>query len=91
MIFPMNCWKCFKPLAEVPKRTSFRAECPACGSYLHVCRNCKFYTPGRPNDCAIPGTDPVRDREMMNFCDEFEVKPASPSPPKVIPKIFRDD
>ena len=33
--------------------------------------------PGKPNDCAVPGTEYVRDREAANFCEEFKVKTAS--------------
>jgi hypothetical protein len=68
----MKCWNCkqaveINPLAKL----GFRAVCESCNSYLHCCNGCKFYQEGRPNDCMIPGTDPIRDRSASNFCDEF--------------------
>jgi hypothetical protein len=41
-----------------------------------VCRNCRFYAPGRPNDCLEPVADPVADKQRANFCGYFE--PATP-------------
>lgn len=52
----------------------FRAVCPHCDIDLHVCVNCRFYAPGKPNDCSVPGTDFIRDRQAANFCEEFRVK-----------------
>lgn len=70
--------KCVKCGAEYElsndSRIGFRAVCEKCSSYLHSCCNCKFYKIGRPNDCMIPGTEPIRDREHFNFCDEFKPK-----------------
>ena len=68
----MTCWRCFFPI-EI-KKLSFREQCPKCGVDLHVCLACRFYFPGKPNDCAVPGTDWVRERDRMNLCDEFSVK-----------------
>lgn len=65
-----KCWKC-GVLLEMERRVSFRATCDQCGSALHCCINCKFYSPGRSNDCAIPGTEYVADRSVNNFCEEF--------------------
>lgn len=73
----MHCWKCRKTIGDEPAKIGFRAECPLCGADLHVCMNCKFHAPAKPNECAIPGTDPVRDREKGNFCEEFRLKPWS--------------
>ncbi len=64
------CFKC-SHLTEVSGKIPFRAVCPQCGSDLHVCKTCRYYSPGKPNDCAVPGTDYVRDREAANFCEEF--------------------
>jgi len=49
----------------------FRATCDKCGSWLHCCKNCKHYRPGLPNDCFIPGTEYIADREGCNFCEEY--------------------
>lgn len=65
------CWHCGKALTDLPNRISFRETCPYCQAYLHCCKNCVNYAPGQPNDCRIPGTDPISDREAANFCEEF--------------------
>lgn len=70
----MNCWKCAKQVSEIPVKIGFRAVCPHCDVDLHVCRNCRYFSPGKPNDCAVPGTDYVRDREAANLCEEFKVQ-----------------
>lgn len=72
------CFKCSQATEESGK-ISFRAVCPKCGSDLHVCKTCRYYSPGKPNDCAMPGTDYVRDREASNFCEEFTPLAAPPS------------
>ncbi|MCH9634278.1 MAG: hypothetical protein S4CHLAM7_10240 [Chlamydiae bacterium] len=64
-----SCWKCQK---EVDAVIHFKTTCSHCFSYLHCCRGCQFYIPGKPNDCYIPGTDPIRDREENNYCEEFK-------------------
>lgn len=68
----LNCWKCANQISEVPAKVGFRATCPFCSADLHCCSNCRFYAPGKPNDCAVPGTEPIRDREAANFCEEFQ-------------------
>lgn len=73
---------------------SFRATCDKCLAWLHCCKNCKNYSPGRPNNCAIPGTEYIPDREACNFCDEFDLLGASPKKNKslddVSKKLFGD-
>lgn len=65
------CWSCEREITELSLPLAFRAICPHCSTYLHCCKNCNHYHPGMPNDCKIPGTEPVRDRESLNFCEEF--------------------
>lgn len=76
------CWKCGQALPDLPKRISFREICPQCHVHLHACKNCQNYEVGRPNDCKVPGTDPITDREANNFCEEFLMlgKPPAPKP-----------
>lgn len=70
----MKCWHCGAELdLSSTQKISFRELCNACSAWLHCCRNCKNYQPGLSNDCKIPGTDFVADREAMNFCEEFEL------------------
>lgn len=97
------CWKCKKIVSEEPVKIGFRASCPHCSSDLHVCVNCRYYAPGKPNDCAVPGTDYVRDREASNLCEEFKLKTnesprsnklfGSEPPPKKrdFNSLFKDD
>lgn len=76
----MNCWHCGTHLEEAPeKRLPFRAICDKCTAWLHCCKNCKNYKPGLPNDCAVPGTEYIADREACNFCEEFVLKGEKPA------------
>jgi hypothetical protein len=68
----MKCWYC-RIEDSSNKKIGFRASCDNCGSWLHCCRNCKNYKPGLPNDCTIPGTEYIADREKNNFCEEFQL------------------
>lgn len=87
----MNCWKCGAILDNNDRKISFRAVCTQCGFSLHCCKNCKNYAPGRPNDCAVPGTEYVPDREANNFCEEFELLGKQISaPPRDNKKSFDD-
>jgi hypothetical protein len=71
MTLLQNCWVCGVSFSVDERKMTFRAICDHCGAALHCCKNCKYYAPGRSNDCAVPGTDYVRDREANNFCEEF--------------------
>ena len=92
----MLCWKCHKAVSTEPMKIGFRAVCPHCDRDLHVCVNCRHYAPGKPNECNIPGTDYVKDREVMNYCEEFTVKPPIVASKKEDPKnhfnsLFKDE
>lgn len=77
----MLCWSCGHAMPD-PQfgKLSFRAVCDKCGMGLHCCLNCKYYAPGRPNDCAVPGTDFIADRAANNFCEEFSILGKGPVP-----------
>ena len=64
------CWSCGHRLAAVDYQRE--GECPACRKQTHVCRNCRFYEPGRPNDCQEPVADAVTEKQRANFCDYFD-------------------
>lgn len=92
----MFCWKCGTQLPEPPGgKLPFRATCDKCSAWLHCCKNCKNYKPGLPNDCAVPGTEFVPDREGCNFCEEFKLLGKAPSKGgdigKASKKLFGDD
>ena len=55
-------------------KIGFRAVCIHCDVDLHVCKNCRYYSPGKPNDCIVPGTESIQDRERSNLCEEFKPK-----------------
>ena len=61
---------------EAVERIGRRDTCPACGSDLHCCRNCRFYAPGLHNDCREPQADRQVDKERGNFCEYFSFVPA---------------
>lgn len=53
-------------------KPDFRATCPACGAWIHVCVNCRFYDPGAHHECRASATaEYVADKEKFNFCEEF--------------------
>ena len=52
-----------------------RDTCPQCDADLHCCRNCRFYDPGKHNQCAEPQAEWVRDKEASNYCDYFSPNP----------------
>ena len=64
------CWACGHSLTAAFYQRE--GECPQCRKQTHVCRNCRFYEPGRPNDCQEPVAEPVKDKNRANFCDYFE-------------------
>jgi hypothetical protein len=65
---------CFQCKTEWLDRETpgFSAMCEKCGSYLHCCRNCRFYSPGMNNDCRETQAEPVRDKEKFNRCEWFQ-------------------
>jgi len=87
----MKCWNCAAAVPETLGKIAFRAECQKCSAALHSCSNCKYYKPGLPNDCSVPGTEWVRDRQKNNLCEDFSPLTA-PAPQKMgdIKKRFED-
>ena len=66
----MNCLACGKPLPAPPWFR--RDECPSCGSSLHSCVYCFFYSPGLHNDCRENQAERVIEKDRANFCDYFK-------------------
>ena len=65
-----KCWNCGR---EFTKLDYGREDnCIGCGKPTRVCRNCRWYSPGRPNDCEEPVAEPVMDKQRANYCDYFE-------------------
>lgn len=91
----MRCWKCnAEILQEAERKISFRELCDRCQAWLHCCKNCRNYKPGASNDCAIPGTEYVADREACNFCEDFKVLGEGPkktlNPKDIAKRLFKD-
>lgn len=92
----MICWSCKKELIPFERgKIPFRATCEFCGADLHVCKNCRFWAPGKPNECLVPGTEWVSDRERSNLCEEFQIKEgiapsAGLSKEDIAKKLFND-
>lgn len=79
--FRGNCWHCARRLESADYGRE--VHCPDCGRATHVCRNCRFYAPGRANECLEPLVERVVDKERANFCDYFdpiERQPATKAP-----------
>ena len=47
-------------------------SCSTCNRDLHSCLHCRFYDPGRNNQCTEPEAEWVSDKESSNFCGYFE-------------------
>lgn len=65
-----KCWNCGADLSQ--SDYGREANCLACGKPTHVCRNCRHYATGRPNDCLEPLAERVLDKTRANFCEHFE-------------------
>ena len=65
-----KCWNCGTGLAK----SDYGREnaCLTCGKPTRACRNCRWFAPGRPNDCEEPVAERVLDKQRANFCDFFE-------------------
>ncbi|MGH8278709.1 MAG: hypothetical protein ACRETQ_03975 [Gammaproteobacteria bacterium] len=37
-----------------------------------MCRQCRFYDPGKPQSCAEERADPPLNKQRANFCEYFE-------------------
>ncbi len=70
----MYCFYCNNKVDLLGNQVSFRATCEKCQSDLHVCKNCKHYTPNKRNECAIADIEQVKDKEKRNFCEEFNYR-----------------
>ena len=71
-----SCWKCGKRIEYPAGSRVPRADaCPQCHADLHCCLNCRFYDPGKHNQCAETQAEWVRDKEAANYCEYFWPNP----------------
>lgn len=73
------CWKCGADLKDLPQPLGRRAECPACGAELHVCRQCRHYDTAKAKQCRELAADEVRDKTRANFCEWFQARAGASS------------
>ena len=88
----LSCWNCKKPLTI--DSVSFRASCDHCFHDQHVCLNCKYYSPSKPNCCELLNTENVKEKDKRNFCEDFSLNDNSDNEEQSstkIKKLFGDD
>ncbi len=68
--FQGHCWRCGQILTGLDYGRE--TYCRGCTQSTRVCRNCRLYAPGRPNDCLEPLAEPVKDKGRANFCEHFD-------------------
>lgn len=68
----LSCYRCGASLAVLTPPLSRQDQCPECSVYLHVCRMCRFFDPGVPQQCREDDAEEVTEKERVNFCDWFE-------------------
>ena len=69
----LSCFRCGHALRLMPREKIQRNDtCAGCGTHLHSCVHCRFFDPGRHNECSEPQAEWVTDKESANFCGYFE-------------------
>ena len=66
----MFCYNCNSE-TRVEGKPGRQQLCSRCSSYLHCCRNCRFYDPLAYHGCREPQAEWVKEKEMGNSCDYF--------------------
>ena len=67
----MVCHNCGREIKLITK-VARTEECPNCKADMHCCKNCRFFDPGRNNQCTETQAEYVRQKDRANFCDYFE-------------------
>lgn len=70
------CYKCRNEIEFIVKvgiKVGRYDTCAHCAADMHVCKNCRFYDPSLHNQCRIPEAEFIRDREVGNFCNHFQI------------------
>lgn len=68
----LQCWKCGASLEDLAQPLGRRAECPACGAELHVCRQCRHYDTAKAKQCRELAADEIKYKTRANFCEWFQ-------------------
>ena len=53
-------------------RPGYNATCLACDAYIYVCLNCRFCDRNLSTGCQLTTSEPVRQKDRPNFCDDFK-------------------
>lgn len=72
------CHSCRKEL-DIDAKVGRSETCPFCDSDLHVCYNCRFYSPSSYNECGEPQAERVVDKDRRNFCEYFSFADTAPA------------
>lgn len=68
----LSCHQCGAAVQVAPGQKILRKDtCSRCGADLHCCYNCRFYDPGKHNQCAEPQAEYVQYKDEANFCEYF--------------------
>lgn len=70
----LMCWKCGASLEDLPQPLGRRAECPACGAELHVCRQCRHHDTAKAKQCRELAADEIKNKTRANFCEWFQAR-----------------
>lgn len=82
------CWFCGNDVGPDP-RPSRDKICPKCRMSLKCCKNCRFFDPSAHNQCTDPAAEWVRDKELANFCEFFELADRAARPKQARPEEAR--
>jgi hypothetical protein len=63
-----NCGREIKVIAKVARADA----CPHCDADMHCCKNCRYFDPGKNNQCSEPQAEYVSNKLKANFCEFFE-------------------
>ena len=68
----LRCFNCKKQVSvNVP--VGRRETCPHCGTDFRCCLQCNFHQSDSPDQCREPSADPVKRKDLANFCEFFEL------------------
>ncbi len=66
----IRCARCGKTITQVGEVT-VETVCDNCGSDLHTCTNCAFFSTGARMECLKPITSRVAPKDARNQCTFF--------------------
>lgn len=73
------CVMCGKQIS-IERFVPRKASCQHCGGDLHICLNCKHYSPSSHNQCIETKAEFQRSRDRANFCEYFDYRDSLAKP-----------